>query len=136
MTKPDGIHFHNLNLGYNPMPVVENITGFIPKGTMTAIVGPNGGGKTTLFKTLMGHIKPLKGHIGFKGMTHSVAYLAQNQTIDTSFPLSVFDIVSMGLLTKGMSSCLKKNHEEIMEALKTVGLASYASSTLSSRTQL
>ena len=65
---------------------------------MLAIVGPNGAGKSTLLKAIVGEIKPMGGEIrliGVKG--HEIAYLPQQSTLDSSFPICIYDFVAMGL---------------------------------------
>ena len=90
--------FNDLTLGYDRLPAVQNLHTEIAEGSLTAIVGPNGAGKSTLLKGVMGSLKPLAGKLAFGGLNREdVAYLPQQLEIDQSFPLSVVDLVAMGL---------------------------------------
>ncbi|URJ23187.1 ABC transporter ATP-binding protein [Blochmannia endosymbiont of Camponotus sp. C-003] len=91
------ITLHNLIAGYYGRNVSPSVSGQIKYGSMIAIVGPNGIGKSTLLKTLAGLLPPVSGRLEFgkKGKPR-MGYLPQNRTIDHHFPLTVFDVVSMG----------------------------------------
>lgn len=90
--------FNDLTLGYDRLPAVQNLHTEIAEGSLTAIVGPNGAGKSTLLKGVTGSLKPLAGKLAFGGLNREdVAYLPQQSEIDQSFPLSVVDLVAMGL---------------------------------------
>ena len=92
------VAFENLTLGYDRLPAVHHLDAEIAEGSLTAIVGPNGAGKSTLLKGVMGAIKPLEGHVRIDGFEHDqIAYLPQQSEIDRSFPISVVDLVAMGL---------------------------------------
>ena len=65
---------------------------------LLALVGPNGAGKSTLLKGIIGQLKPLSGSLSLDGLKRNdIAYLPQQIDIDRSFPITVFDAVSMGL---------------------------------------
>ncbi|URJ25131.1 metal ABC transporter ATP-binding protein [Candidatus Blochmannia ocreatus (nom. nud.)] len=92
------IKLYNLITGYNTNKIGVSITGCIKPGSMIAIVGPNGIGKSTLLKTLAGLLPPISGSLELSNKTNplSISYLPQKITIDLNFPLTVFDVVSMG----------------------------------------
>ncbi len=90
--------FQNLTLGYDRHPAVHHLHAEIGEGSLTAIVGPNGAGKSTLLKGVTGALAPLEGRVAFGGLSRDdIAYLPQQSDIDRSFPLSVVDLVAMGL---------------------------------------
>ncbi|MEM9012420.1 MAG: zinc ABC transporter ATP-binding protein AztA [Pseudomonadota bacterium] len=92
------ITFQDLTLGYDRHPAVHRLEAQIAEGSLTAVVGPNGAGKSTLLKGLVGALAPLGGGIAFGGLSgDDIAYLPQQVEIDRSFPLSVVDLVAMGL---------------------------------------
>jgi len=93
------ITFHNLTLGYNEHPAVHHLSATLAAGSMTALVGPNGGGKSTLLKAIVGEIKPRTGTIDAPPR-RTIAYLPQLAEIDRSFPVSVLEVVAMGLWAK------------------------------------
>ena len=92
------LRFRNLTLGYDRHPAVHHLDGAVESGALMAVVGPNGAGKSTLFKGIVGVIKPLAGRIE-RGDPNpqNVAYLPQAAEIDRTFPINVYDMVSMGL---------------------------------------
>jgi len=119
------IVFSDLTLGYDRHPAVHHINGEVRQGELLAIVGPNGAGKSTLLKGIMGELKPLGGSLNLDGLTkRDISYLPQQIDIDRSFPISVFDCVSMGLWReigawRGLDS---DRNAEVTRALATVGL--------------
>ncbi|MEM9147887.1 MAG: zinc ABC transporter ATP-binding protein AztA [Pseudomonadota bacterium] len=119
------IAFEDLTLGYDRTPAVQGLRAQIAQGSLTAIVGPNGAGKSTLLKGVIGVLSPLEGRVSV-GSTdvESIAYLPQHTDIDRSFPLSVFEIVSMGLWREiGPFGSLRRAHRaRVDEAVASVGL--------------
>src|SRR5690606_10343590 len=92
------LRFRDLTLGYDRHPAVHHLSAEIPKGALVAVVGPNGAGKSTLFKGIVGALKPLSGHVDLHGVAaKDIAYLPQAAEIDRTFPISVYDLVAMGL---------------------------------------
>jgi len=91
---------------------------------LLAVLGPNGGGKSTLLKGISGAIRPLDGQIH---LTQPVAYLPQSAEIDRSFPINVFDLVAMGLIpSRGlMGRVSRKDNERVTQALAKVGLVGF-----------
>ncbi len=93
---------------------------------MTAVVGPNGGGKSTLIKLIAGLFDPSDGKIKRHGLEPSdIAYLAQRTEIDRTFPIKVEDVVAMGLWPKVTSSTRynKNHHHVVQDILDKVGLS-------------
>ncbi|MCL4158590.1 UNVERIFIED_CONTAM: hypothetical protein GTU68_036375 [Idotea baltica] len=120
--------FQNLTLGYDRYPVVQNLRTEIAEGSLTAIVGPNGAGKSTLLKGMVGTLSPLEGRVSFGTVSRAdIAYLPQQSTIDRSFPLSVIDLVSMGLWRQidPLGKLRAAHHTRIEEAIAAVGLAGF-----------
>ncbi len=122
------IRFEDVTLGYDRHPAVHHLSGEIASGSLTAIVGPNGAGKSTLLKGIVGTLSPLGGRIDLGGSPKGrVAYLPQAADIDRTFPLSVFDLVSMGLWTRSgpFGGIGRKDKETIAEAISAVGLTGF-----------
>jgi len=122
------LSFRNVTLGYDRHPAVHHLDGAVEQGALLAVVGPNGAGKSTLFKGIVGVIKPLAGGIDFPGIArHDVAYLPQIADIDRSFPISVYDLVAMGLWKRtGMFGGLDRAaRHAVADAIATVGLTGF-----------
>jgi zinc transport system ATP-binding protein len=95
----------NLCAGYNGDPVLDDINLTVYQKDFIGIIGPNGGGKTTLIKVLLGLIKPTRGEVSIMGLdVHKgrwfIGYVPQILQLDQDFPISVWDVVSMGRLGK------------------------------------
>jgi zinc/manganese transport system ATP-binding protein len=93
-----------------------------------AVVGPNGAGKSTLFKGVVGAIKPLSGRIERAGLRpQDIAYLPQAAEIDRTFPISVFDMVAMGMWRRAglFGGIGRKQRQEIDRAIAAVGLRGF-----------
>lgn len=97
------LELKGINVGYDPNdPVLKNVNIEVSDKDFLGIIGPNGGGKTTLLKTILGLIKPSKGKVDFyqngKRVDRlNIGYLPQINTIDKKFPISVFDVILSGL---------------------------------------
>jgi len=122
------LSFRDLTLGYDRHPAVHHLSGTVETGSLVAVVGPNGAGKSTLFKGIVGALKPFAGSIERGGLDpHDIAYLPQIADIDRSFPITVYDLVAMGLWrTKGLFAGFgRKDHAAIEAALAAVGLTGF-----------
>ena len=122
------LHFDNLTLGYDRHPAVHHLDYAIRAGALVAVVGPNGGGKSTLLKGTVGSLTPLGGEIRLTGIeTSDIAYLPQQSEIDRSFPISVFDMVAMGLWRKtgAFRRFGRAGARKVVEALDIVGLGGF-----------
>jgi len=88
----------NLTLGYDRHPAVHHISGSLDAGEMLAIIGPNGGGKSTLIRGLAGEMRPVGGSVVFQGLSRQdTAVLPQRVTLNEDFPISVDEVVTSGL---------------------------------------
>ncbi len=122
------LSFRDLTLGYDRHPAVHHLNGDVAPGTLLAVVGPNGAGKSTLFKGIVGAIKPLSGQVELSGLSaRDVAYLPQAAEIDRSFPISVYDLVAMGLWRRtGLFGGIgRSDHGRIHAAIAAVGLTGF-----------
>ena len=101
------VEIQNLNVGYENKPeVLKEVFIDIFSDDFLGIIGPNGGGKTTLLKAILGLLKPSSGSISFfqeeqKVPSINIGYLSQINQIDRKFPISVFDVILSGLTPSG-----------------------------------
>ena len=120
----------DLSLFRASVPILEGVNFAIPPGLQVAVVGPNGGGKSTLLQALAQPVLPkasLKGCLK-RAQGVQVAYLPQRSHAQRSFPLLVRDVVAGGVWhTLGPLRSLGLNHRhQIDDALETVGLSGFA----------
>ncbi len=108
------IDLDNIWLQFQDKIILENITFKVKEHDFLGIIGPNGGGKTTLLKIILGLIKPSRGRIKVFGKTpektrHLIGYVPQITRFDLDFPATVWDVVSTGRL--GPTKILKRYNE-------------------------
>ncbi len=112
------VEIKNLTVGYDDKVVLRNINLTISKDDFIGIIGPNGGGKTTLLKALLGLIPIQSGTIQFFEGGKSVSdlrigYVPQSNNIDKSFPISVYDVIFSGLAgERGLFNRFNKSQKE------------------------
>ena len=104
---PVVIEVHGVSFGYGSQPVLEDVELAIGGRDFLAIVGPNGGGKTTLLKVILGLLKPWRGEVvrRLSGRRGAIGYVPQFSSFDRNFPLRVESLVLMGRL--GASGLLR-----------------------------
>jgi len=93
----------NISFSYQAQRVLENVSLQLNEGDFAALIGPNGGGKTTLIKILLGLLKPTQGTIKLFGQTgtkakKSIAYVPQFANFRRDFPITVYETVLHGCL--------------------------------------
>ena len=125
------IKSNNLFFQYEETPILENVSFVIAPGEFIGIFGPNGGGKTTLLKLLLGFLKPQKGSLEILGESPKIArekmgYVPQISHLDRQFPITVLEVVMMGCLDKSPWHSYTKNaKEKAREALNQVGMLDF-----------
>ena len=108
-------------LGYGPHVVLEGLDFAVPGGTSVGVLGPNGGGKTTLFGGLVGELAPAAGELEVVGRP---AYVAQTDRTRLDFPVSALDVALMGSLARGRwwLPASRADRRAAAQALERVGL--------------
>jgi len=129
---PIAISVEGLTFSYNGEPVLQNVNLAIRAHDFMAMVGPNGGGKTTLIKLMLGLITPQKGRVLVMGQEPAkvrplMGYLPQHAHTDPVFPVSVLDVVLMGCLGKKGSGSRSGDRQAARQALAQVKLEGLAS---------
>lgn len=119
------LRFSDLTLGYDRHPAVHHLDGVVEKGALLAIIGPNGGGKSTLLKAIAGRLSPLGGSIEIPGAR--LAYMPQIGDLNRDFPVSVLDLALTGLCSRhGMFGGISKTERQrALEAIRAVGLSGF-----------
>jgi zinc transport system ATP-binding protein len=116
---------------YGPVTVLDKVTFDVPERKTVCLVGPNGGGKSTLLKVLLGLVKPQSGTVKVLGMEPrkarlQVGYMPQHVQIDPMFPIDVEGIVRMGRLRPGgLGFYTREDHAATDKALEEVSLLEY-----------
>ena len=130
-----GIAVDNISVTYsNARLALYNASCYVEPGTITGLVGPNGGGKSTLFKSIMGFLSPNQGRVSIDGVPiekaqkqQLMAYVPQADEVDWHFPISVFDVVMMGRY--GYMNIFRipsrKDRRMVMESLERVGMSEF-----------
>ena len=95
----------DLTVAYHRKPVLWDVGFEIPRGSLVGIIGPNGAGKSTLLKAIMGIVPLASGRVQIFGKPYrksreSVGYVPQKESVDWDFPVTVLDVVTMGLYKK------------------------------------
>ncbi len=116
------IEVKNVTAGYGDAIILRNINLEIVANDFLGIIGPNGGGKTTLLKLLLGQIAPISGkvinNLRTDGSRGTIGYLPQVHSIDKTFPITVLDVVLSGLMgQKKMNIRFSKEEVEKAENL-------------------
>lgn len=135
------IEINDLEFSYGEIPILEHVNLAIDQGEFIGIFGPNGGGKTTFLKLLMGFLKPTKGDIVlFQGSPKlwrpRIGYVPQVTRFDAQFPISVLELVFMGLLSKstwwgGIPSYAKQKAKDCLAKVDLLDKQHQAFGTLS-----
>jgi len=97
------VELDDISVNYGNVEALKNINLKVDEGSFLGIIGPNGGGKTTLLKVILGLIEPQKGEVKVLGqplneVIDQIGYVPQISNFDRSFPISVLDVVLMARL--------------------------------------
>ena len=132
MNRTTEISVNNLSVTYNNARLaLYDANCQVQSGEITGLVGPNGGGKSTLFKAMMGFLQPSQGKVFIAGLPvkkaqkqQLMAYVPQADEVDWNFPVSVGDVVMMGRY--GYMNLFRipssQDRHRVNESLKRVGM--------------
>ena len=129
LTTVPAIEMEGVWFSYDGTPILEDINFTLKQGDFLGMIGPNGGGKTTLLKLLLGILKPDRGVIRVLGnpphkARRRVGYVPQNTDFNNTFPVSVMDVALMGRLTRSRMGkrFSSQDRPAAEEALRKVGM--------------
>ena len=128
--KNEAIQINNLSVCYGQNTALSNICLSVEKGEYLGIIGPNGGGKSTLLKAIIGLVKPSSGSISIYGeplgkRSVSIGYVPQIASMEKQFPITLWEVVLTGRLSKSIKPFFrfcKSDIEAAKEILDTLGL--------------
>lgn len=130
---PPSVWLVDVTVGYEDRPVLEDVDLQLPAGSLTAVVGPNGGGKSTLLKVIAGLLEPWSGTISVLGgrpgaHARAMAYVPQAEAVDWSFPVVASDVVMMGRYPRlgPFRRPGQRDHAAVADALELVGMTAHA----------
>ena len=132
MAHEEVVRLEDVWLHYDGTPILEGVSLSIEHGDFLGLIGPNGGGKTTLLKVILGLVKPSRGKVLVLGQTPErgrrfIGYVSQHNLFDRDFPISVWDVVLMGCY--GRVGLLRRYSREdrrtAQKTLQTVGMLDY-----------
>lgn len=130
------IEVKDLWVSYDDIVILEGVDLTVKKGDYLGIIGPNGGGKTTLLKAILGLVPPIRGTVRVLGQPPDVGrrhigYVPQHTHFDKDFPISVWDVVMMGRLTTGGGWRIwssREDREAARKALEAVDMLDHRAS--------
>jgi len=128
-TPREVISVRHLWAGYDNEPVLEDINLSVKELDFIGLIGPNGGGKTTLIKVLLGLLPPTRGQAHIMGKSvkdgrRYIGYVPQSVEFDRDFPIRVWDVARMGRLGKRrlLQRYTAEDDEVVAEALRSVDM--------------
>lgn len=133
MSSSPVIRIRDLGFSFNSHPVLQSVNLTIEERDFLALIGPNGGGKTTLLKLMAGLLEPDTGQVRILGkpprkISHRIGYVPQDIGINKRFPISALDVVLMGRLKTGMGGFRysRGDRDAAYQALEKMGMAEMA----------
>lgn len=118
------VEVKNMDVAYQKKLVLSNVSLSVFDHDFIGIIGPNGGGKTSLLKAILGLIKPVGGSVKLRLNSSEIGYLPQGNQVDENFPITVKEVIASGLehgLKIGLGS-KRSRRAKVEKALETVGL--------------
>lgn len=122
------LELKNITAGYDHQAVLHDVNFAICPEDFIGIIGPNGGGKTTLLKVILGLLKPMSGEVIYHTSRQNLfGYLPQNNRFDQRFPINVTEVVLSGLMSeKGLyRTYTREDRQKAGELLERYGMGKY-----------
>jgi zinc transport system ATP-binding protein len=139
MSEINAIRFDSVNFAFDAVPVLEDVSFTIAEKEFAAIIGPNGGGKTTMLKLILGLLEPRTGFVTVFGREpvvsrRRIGFMPQHPGLDPQFPVTVMDVVLLARLGSGhrFGRYSNADRDAAASALEAVGLVSLGDRSFSS----
>ncbi len=126
---------NSISAAYGTNMVLQDINFKVTGNDFVGVIGPNGGGKTTLLKVILGLLKPVSGEIVFNNeliQSYSIGYLPQISTGDVNYPVTVTDVVLSGLMMRKniISRMTQADKRKAGNVISELGLSGLSAATL------
>jgi zinc transport system ATP-binding protein len=118
------VEIKHMDVAYQKQLVLSDVSLSVFEHDFIGIIGPNGGGKTSLLKAILGLLKPLHGSVKHSIDRSEIGYLPQGNQVDENFPITVKEVIASGLehgLKAGFGAA-KSRRSKVEKALDTVGM--------------
>ena len=133
------VHIDNLTVYYGKTPALTNVCLDVEDGEYLGIIGPNGGGKSSLLKAILGLVPTVSGVVEIYGQKAgknkpAIGYVPQFALMDRHFPISMLEVVLTGLMKPGFSPLFRftqKDNNRAHELLERVGIGALAKRQIS-----
>ena len=134
---PDVVAMDNVSFSYGKGLVLKDVSLTLRKGDFVGVIGPNGGGKTTLLRLMLGVIKPTQGSVWLLGENPTrsrirAGYVPQETSSNKLFPISVFEVVLMGTMAgRGLfHAYTREDRDRAVASLEELNIASLKDKTI------
>ena len=126
----NAVELKDVSFSFNEQMVLEDVNLTIEDKNFVAIIGPNGGGKSTLLKIILGLLTPDRGEVKVFGREPQkarklIGYLPQHSSFDPDFPINIFQTVLMARYNGLLKNFSKNDKKIVLNALKDVGMEKY-----------
>jgi len=139
MDRNSVVEMRGVSFSYDGSPALQDVNIVLRERDFVSVVGPNGGGKTTLLKLMLGLLRPSRGEVRIFGnppedVRYRVGYMPQDVQLDARFPVTVMDVVLMGQLsnTRTFGFYSRSQKDSALNALREVDLCDLRKKPLSS----
>ncbi|RPJ08002.1 MAG: metal ABC transporter ATP-binding protein [Spirochaetaceae bacterium] len=125
------IEFDQASFSYGNEKILENITASIYPEELVSVIGPNGSGKTTFLRLILGFLQPTAGKVAvfrhYPELSMSrIGYVPQHLLYDPAFPVTVMDVVLMGRVKRGLQRITLQDRKAAGNVLSRLGLEEFA----------